>query len=85
MQHLLNASENWPHLSHINLSNYLINFQGIIILASKDKNALNKFVRKLKKVLVFGMKKVDLRILVHPVSLVIKKNGNNIKLKLKKR
>ena len=59
MQHLLNASKNWPNLTHLNLCNNLINFQIIIRSGSKDKNALPKFVRTLKMVLIFTMIKVD--------------------------
>ena len=59
MKHLLNASKNWPNLTVLNLCNNLINFQGIIISGSKDKNALPKFVRTLKMVLIFTMIKVD--------------------------
>ena len=60
MQHLLNASKNWPNLTGLGLGNNLINFQGIIKSASKDKNTLPKFVRTLKKMLILIIIKVDL-------------------------
>ena len=49
----------------------MINFQRIIRSASKDKNVLHKFGRKLKEELVFGMIKVDYFIVLCYVMILI--------------